>query len=295
MTRERTKVAKQPQPEKVRVKPEKITAAQLEGQFSQWTQTQQQKLKGKNLGRKAMCGVLLLGIASVAVTQGVFSAANEKQTQVNEQSIESLSAQVNIVDSVGDAEVLSPQDVALLRTDATKAAEVVRDAQNEFAVLYENAAAEASSDTGNGAPGKAQQAIGTHREELEHLFSEDALIVAKQDVPVYTSLPAFADTEIDPRYEWYVRYENEHPASAKGYGWQVETVMPQLENLAKASVVWVNTEKSSGEVLAWATASYDSDKKAFTDVSVAWTSFGAARTADSKKPEVAETVEGVGK
>lgn len=170
-------------------------------------------------------------------------------------------------------EIVTSQDLVDL-TDAARAkADGLVKAQNEFGVLAEKMNADITSGKGNGAPTKSFDAYIDHRRDLEEYFEPEALTAADEDVYSFTTAPYLESDEIDPRLPWYVRYDGTKASDPTSYGWEVETVMPDVEEPTEATVVLVSRD-AKDEPLAWAQMTYTKKTERFSDLDLVITAAG---------------------
>ena len=223
-------------------------------------------------------GVMILGIA---VAVGIGGEGYESERARNEARIVELEGQIDEMQQVPVADNL-PERMAQLSEAAAADGQEVATAQQGFADLHHRASTE--PDPGNGAPNEATLQIAEHGRSLAGLFDESTFLVDDEQAYAWTSLEPFdPDSEIDPRFAWYVRYDGATPSPAEASEWTVETVMPDLDEQDEtgvtdaAQVVWLCRDTASGEVLAWANARYryDGDSGVFDDLEVVMTSAGA--------------------
>lgn len=274
---------KKPRPPKEPIT--KIEGSALEAKYDQWRaerRTRRDALTdGERSHRRVMiqCASLGLALATVAGIAGSVSSDMSRQIAESEQSLQQLVLQ-KAEGRAAVREVASAQWMAQFSDRVTERANKVAKDQNRFAELMFKASKEFASDAGNGAPGEDLMKVGEHRLALGGDWAEGLLMVPEDDVPVYTSVPSFGADEIDPRYEWYVRYDDVQASAPDSYGWAVESVLPRVEDPLRASVVWVNRQKD-GQVLAWARSTFDDEQQKFTSLQLAVTATGAAHQQQS--------------
>ncbi len=244
----------------------KLSGNDLENRFDNWRDMRREvkeRRTPEDDARRVRAVVSIgLGLALLAV----LSASPLLQTGYQSQHAEYQTQIEQLQEDLAEAEDAPPEGalgelLAELTQSAAKDANTVRDGQQHFAELYH----QANSDVGpgNGTPGETESRIAEHRQSLGPLFDERSLIVDDEEVQSQQSvLPFDPTTEIDPRYPWYVRYDDWQASSPESYSWGVESVMPDLavlENTGRAdtaTVVWACRDAETGEVLAWASARY---------------------------------------
>jgi hypothetical protein len=220
-------------------------------------------------------GALLLGSGALAVTTTSSSDAFALASEANRQQIELVEGELAAIPAAGEsasAEYAAQLETAMV--DATaKGTEVAR-LQQEFANILFSGNTEVGSD---GAAGPSLTAAVENRRLLAPYFVEQALLV--DDAEAYapgSALPFDAD-QIDPRFAWYVGYEPESqgrtvvdPGLAT---WGLASVIAS-ETTGVLDVTWLNTNETTGDLFAWATASYYVQSGAFGNVAVGFTTIG---------------------
>jgi hypothetical protein len=220
-------------------------------------------------------GALLLGSGALAVTTTSSSDAFSLASEANQQQIELVEGDLASIPAAGES--ASAQYAAQLEAaiaDATaKGAEIAR-LQQEFATILFGGNTEVTSD---GAAGPSLSAAVENRRLLAPYFVEQALLVDAAEAYAPGSALPFEADQIDPRFAWYVGYEPESqgrtvvdPGLAT---WNLVSVVAS-ETTGVLDATWLNTSPTTGELFAWATASYYVESGAFGNVSVGFTTIG---------------------
>ncbi|MFC4048393.1 hypothetical protein ACFOY4_01745 [Actinomadura syzygii] len=241
------------------------------------------------LVRRCALVVLTSALVALAVLSGLSNRSYQQAASANDSQISDLGSEIAV--AAGPGRTVTSKTLAALGADAARAAEQVAAKQQEFAGLSAAANHEVTSDKGNGAPGKAMNALVEHRRSLAEHWNKKSLIVADDLAYSFTTSPSFDDDEIDPRFPWYVRYDGMKASTPNAYAWRVESATPALDPPLRARVVWVCRD-SKGIVLAWANAVFDGGTKTFGDLDLAITAQGAEHEqtthADNRVPELGE-------
>lgn len=272
---------------------EKVSGKQLEARFDQWSSSTKNRLAARtseqngSVARRALAVVLLMAMGFMAISMNMQDRAHEEQVTANQQRIDQLDTDLQV------AEVpVEPKDVKTevsnLSTEVAAASRRVAQKQQRYAELYFTS--DNSPSPGNGVPTKADLEIASHRRSLAGLFAPDTFQVAGDKAYQWTSVVDVEPDKVDPRYDWYIRYNGLKVADPKTYTWQVESAMPSLSQEGQAEVVWV-CRTTEGETLAWARASYDSRTKVFTDLDLVVTRAGQADARTTGGPPVAAVPE----
>ncbi|MFD7853430.1 hypothetical protein ACFV6B_03925 [Streptomyces microflavus] len=265
----------------------KVTGAELEERFTGWTIAKRERVQARSqedkarLIRRSVTAVMGLAVLSLVVAAGVGGESFRASTADNKVQIMQLKGHLNDAQSTPLKEDAGGQLLKLTEAAAGDA-EKVASGEQTFAALYHQAGVQPSPR--NGAPNQATLEIIEHRRGMARLFSKGSFVVSDKEAYSTSSLMPFdATTEIDPRHAWYIRYDGQNAAAPSTYGWQVETVMPDLSakdgsgTTNQAKVVWLCRDTKSGEVLAWASARYvrTGAKGAFDNLALVVTAAGA--------------------
>ena len=219
--------------------------------------------------------LLLLASGALAVTTTSSADTFGLARDTNQQQIELVEGELATIPAAGESAAAGyAADLeAEIATATDKGTEVAR-LQQEFATILFAGNSEVSQD---GAAGPSLSAAVENRRLLAPFFVDQALLADDSEAYAPGSALPFEADEIDPRFPWYVGYE---PDS------QGRTVMdPALSTWQLASVVasdttgvleatWLNSSPATGELLAWATASYYVQSGAFGSLSVGFTTIG---------------------
>lgn len=275
----------------------RVTAAELEARFDSWREDRTIRREQRDPAQRSAWGRTTLGIAMVAVLGGVslFGGLNDdardRRIEEQDQTIGGLEAALRVLNATVDVGI-SDDLVRLVEMAATDA-EAVADAQHRYAELAYQAHSEDSA--GEGAPTVSTLAMAEHRRTLAEYFDPSTWLVDGENAYQWSTDSQFDNLrEIDPRFEWYIRYDGMNPAASSTYQWQVESVTPRLPTgsnpeVTTAQVVWTCIDTATDEVLAWAEAEYTlldagEDEQAdmastsapFTEMTLVLTAAGAA-------------------
>lgn len=256
---------------------EKVTGAQLEARFDDWSSGVRDKLAARTpdqngaLGRRVAAVALVLALIGVGALASTQRNAHEAAHSANAERIHQLEVDLEVAKAPVETKDVKAE-VTDLSVEVTSAARAVATGQQRYAQLYYTS--DNTASPGNGEPTQADLDIASHRRTLAKHFDKDSFQV-KDDAEAYlwTSVVDVDPDKVDPRYEWYIRYDGRKVADPKSYTWQVETAMPDVSVPGRARVIWV-CRTSQGEVLAWATAIYDSGSKVFDDLELVVTTTG---------------------
>jgi hypothetical protein len=218
---------------------------------------------------------LLLGSGALAVTTTSSSDSFALASEANQQQIELVEGDLASIPAAGEttsADYAAQLEAAIV--DATaKGTEVAR-LQQEFTNILFAGNTEVAAD---GAAGPSLTAAVENRRLLAPYFVEQALLVDDAQAYAPGSALPFEPDQIDPRFAWYVGYEPESqgrtvvdPGLAT---WQLASVTAS-ETTGVLEATWLNTNQTTGELFAWATASYYVQSGAFGNVSVGFTTIG---------------------
>jgi hypothetical protein len=272
---------------------EKITADDLKARLERWAQSKRAKAaertpeQNASMMRRAAFGVLFVAAAVLTVAHSVHTNRHEQTVAANQVRIAQLEG--DYTDAQPDTEPHRQSQVramAQLSAAAAKAGNEVASAQQRFVQLHHQAGQQ--GDPGNGAPTQATLHATAHRRSLAKYFDPDSLILTDEQAYSWTTAYELEADQIDPRFEWYIRYEGLKPSGPKVYAWSLEAAMPALAAPGAAQVVWVCREAGSQTVLAWATAVYTGPTGRFSDLKVVVTADGAARAQSSTPQAVPE-------
>lgn len=285
-----------------------VSAVELEQRFDQWRTKRRDEREERSdeesarLVRRRACVVMGAVLAAAAVTSGLMTQTTNQTIDSNQQQITALQDEIDRTATLmekSDNDLDLEQRMLDLSAAAARDGKSVATLQQHFAELHE--AADQQEGPGNGAPNEAMLAVAEHRKELADLFDPESFVVTDEEAYQWTSLPPFENGKIDPRFEWYTRYDGPAVSPASAYTWRVEVVMPDLDSsdelglTDQAEVVWLCEDEESGEVLAWASATYDysarNDTGVFDDLELTVTAAGAEHrpVGQSEAPEVPET------
>lgn len=248
---------------------QKVTGKELEERFENWRELRATKRAERTpeeiaQANRRRAGVLLgVALLATALTFGVISKGLNQQNADNAAQIKELQTAIQSAEGEGESPDLGPLMVDL-STAASADAKKVATAQQHFSELFRLASTTPSP--GNGAPNQAMVDEAAYRKEVAAFFDPSTFVVDDESAYQWqNTLPFDPNEEIDPRFAWYIRYDGKEAADPSTYAWSVETVTPTEDTTsasnAKAKVVWVCREASTGTILAWADAVYKYDPK----------------------------------
>lgn len=283
----------------------KLSGAELESRLEDWREQRRERRERRESRtpeedarrlRRGLCALMGTGILTLTVASGVMGQSFEAAQSRKAERIAQLSTQVAGARAVEVDAGLAERMVRLSEAAATDGRAVAA-AQQGFADLHHQASTQPGP--GNGVPNRASVQIAEHRRVLAPLFDEDSYLVDDEEAYFWTSTTPFdPSSEIDPRFDWYVRYDSTEASSPDTYTWTVETVMPDLDKLDAsgvtntAQVIWVCRDTQTAQVLAWAKASYaiDGEDGVFDDLEVVVTLAGAQHQQEAGQEQVSPKV-----
>lgn len=273
----------------------KLTGAQLQERYEQAAaarrsaraQRDAQRPPGRRL-RITLGALILVGVLG-AMAQNT-SAANTQREQ--EQQIDTLTQQVRELqhgqssadqDSTDDA---GDEALVTARVDIDTAAAKVADLQNNYRAVLSTRAKALTKGGGSDTPSTLQPLVD-HRKQLAKHFAESTFVVDDQVAyatkikPGYEGGQDMVDGYVDPRYPWVLPINAFASSNASACDWTVLSAMPDISgdpgSLGSATWACSTASKggSSGGVVAWASADFDTQSKTFTNLQVTGTSLRA--------------------
>lgn len=244
------------------------TGPELEHRFDDWAKRRKEQFLDRgheaNTGLLRRCLAVLLGLLLIAsaVANGVSNKSFKEESAANSGTIETLQTEQ---DSSPKTAKISSESIGQLSDAANQAGKDVAKGQNTFADLFRASNGKSSSD--NGAPGEADKKIVDHRRSLAHSWAPASLVVSDDQAYSFHTTSDFEQETIDPRYAWFIKKDGDKAADPDTYSWAVQTVMPEADAADQATVSWVCRDKN-GAVLAWASATYNSASKKFSDLAL---------------------------
>lgn len=288
-------------------KPEKVTGAELEAKFDNWSAEKRSALAARTpeqngrAFRRGLCIALALCLSGMAVFTSLSTNAREATIRDQGRQVDALSKQLDeLTDNAGtatddeDEEPVTADSLMALNKRAVTKAEKVADGQNAYADLAVKTNKAITSGEGNGAPSDEMLDMVDHRTELADDWDPSSFIVSDEDVEIFTTAELYdVAKKIDPRFPWYIRYDGAVATDAKDYSWHVESVQPSIEEPGEASTIWVSKD-GEGTVLAWASAVYDDERGTFDGLELVVSAEGMkhARTGTADKEPAVPELEG---
>lgn len=210
------------------------------------------------------CGFLIAsGVVAVGTNTSIQSFESDHATYLQEIA----TAEVTL-DEVALLEPGTPEATAAPAIDAQFAAaenagRSVADLQQRYAEILFAGNEEEADDNG---PQQAYENALAHQTTLAPFFAERTFKADRGD--------SLADTDIDPRYPWYIGYASDGvtilpPGTSS---WALTAVAP-TDTVGVLEVTWLN-RGASGELYAWATSDYYVSEDKFGDLTVGKTTLG---------------------
>lgn len=224
-------------------------------------------------------GIICFGLGINAANDQ--RAADLKASQSKEASLTDALAAVS-PDSGKD----TPGKLTTGLATAQKRSDEVAAAQQEFAAIAY--AGNSEPGTNDGRPKPSVLKSLEHRKVLASLFAPESLALTDAQAYSFRTQDILGPGHIDPRQPWFTRYDPatgtgaaRNAADPKSYSWK--TVSVTLSGTPGVmAVLWTNTDASTGELLAWATARYSVDTNTFRNLTVNLTTRGDSQ---QLKPE----------
>ena len=218
---------------------------------------------------------LLIGSGAMAVATTSSTSTFEVETEANIQRIASATGDLATIpasDDVAAGEYAAELEAQIAA--ATAKGEEVAALQQEFSAILFKGNGETAA---NGGATPALIAAVEHRRLLAPYFVERSLFVEDAEAYAPGSILPFDDDEIDPRFPWYVGYA---PGSQGAIVLDPTTSSWELTSLVATvtpgvlEATWLNSSTGTGDLLAWATASYYVDPGAFGSLTLGKTTLG---------------------
>lgn len=252
----------------------KVTREDVERHLNERKSKRVDKKSAGQLGRTVSLGLgiaFLVGSGVLATTVTASSRAFEVTSQLNEEKIaaaEGTLAEIPAADGQSAGDYASELEGQI--ADARAKGEEVATLQQEFTTILSRGDTETSS---NGAPSTAVKEWAEHRKLLAPYFVERALLVKDSSAYAPGSVFPFSDDEIDPRFPWYQTATPDPAASSWELVSMVATSTPQV-----LEATWLNKSPVTGDLFAWATASYYVDAGGFGSLTTGVTTLGEQGT-----------------
>lgn len=260
---------------------EKVTAEDVRHQLAASRSERRNDRVGRRHMVTAVLGFGLLvgaGVSAVATTSSVRSY-EASAASLAQQILESQSNLRAIPASEPELASEYAETVQAQLEVATVKGEEVASLQQGFSEILSGQGASGSQD---GVASSAGVAAAAHRQKLEPYFVDRSFLVEGSVAYAPLSLNPFGAEEIDPRFPWFVA-----PGSSdqrqESAGWRLASVQPAAAN-GVFEAIWLNRE-GSGDLLAWAKASYYSDTEQFGSLTVGTTTLGERAAALSTAGE----------
>ncbi|MCI4659586.1 hypothetical protein [Cryobacterium zhongshanensis] len=265
----------------------KVTRDDIEKSLAERKAKRSERAVPGQLARIVSLGLgvaLIIGSGALAVTTTASTDAFNLSTQVNEQRLASAKgdlAAIPAADEQGTATYAAELKEQIAA--ATAKGQEIATLQQDFTSIL---ARGNTASNGNGAPTTAFQDSVEHRKLLAPYFVKGALLVDDAQAYVAGSVLPFDANQIDPRFPWYVGYQ---PGSQGRIvvdpavsGWALTSVVA-TETRGVLEATWLNKNTTTGDLFAWATASYYVDPGAFGRLTVGQTTLGERNASTSSK------------
>ncbi|MFE1170363.1 hypothetical protein [Nocardiopsis sp. NPDC058789] len=228
--------------------------------------------------RLSLGGALLVGAMGFGSLAASSSDTTEARAQTNEQSIAMLRGDIRALEN----ETWDEEDVVAFQEQLDQAVSEawdmgaqVAEAQNTYQEIFADIDDEELS--GDGDASEVYAPVGDHRAELIDFFAESARIIEDEDVYYPGADVFYGPGEIDVLAPWYTRYSDESRgdyADPSANSWELVAVTPRVGSSRTVNVAWLNRDATSGDLLAWARATYSSDAGTFHSLYVGETTIG---------------------
>ena len=253
-------------------KREKVTAEQVatRGEERRAERARRREARGPRDGRRAVrlaaTALAAAGAVALVVMTGSASSAINAERDANSATIMSLVGQVSDAQKVArEATSVDAGQVSVVMESAQKAADVVAGLQNDYqGIVLSTKVVDGRSTVVGQDEYKAVNA------SMRALFSE-----------------ASQAGTFDPTLQWFQMWNETDAgwvvAGADEYVWTASQVLEGTSSAAP--VLWQLRETSTGDLLAWATGTYDASTGLIGKVSVSTTAQGDERVAPSDSGE----------
>ncbi|GAB5079670.1 hypothetical protein [Arthrobacter sp. AD-310] len=285
----------------------KVTPEELEARFTAALASRKAQKAGKtprDMGKVARIVLAsALGVGIVGFSLGINNAGEQHTVAVK--ANEDKEAAIT-----GALEELTPANGKNTRQElvdglaaAQKRSDELAAAQQQFASI-----AYAGNDDPGSNDGRPKPAVLKsldHRKAITPFFDPGSLILSDDQAYTFRTEDLLGPGRIDPRQPWFTRYEPVTDNSSgtdsqtaagtarkamdpAGYTWRTASVTLS-GTPGVMSVVWTNSDTTTGDLLAWATARYSVKTNTFRGLSVGTTTRG-----DSFGLKVGSTSPGTG-
>lgn len=285
------KVIVEPEPVAPKVKTvkpprKKVTAQDMDDRFKAAAAKRAQKRADRpernpgSMARVALGGALGLGILVVGMNLNNAGESHTEAMATTVTQIQSIEGELATGIPSKDLVVAKNLDADLAKARARS--DELAAVQREFATIAYGGNAEPPST--NGLPGASTLKALEHGRASVDYFTPASLLLKDDQAYKFTTVDLLGPGRIDPRSSWFVAYDisdaiGKNPASdPASYGWKTASVVPSAAPGVMA-VTWINTESTSGNLFAWASAKYDIPTGKFSDFRLNTTTIGDVRGA----------------
>lgn len=238
--------------------------------------------------RLGLGGALLVGAMGFGALAASSTDTTEARARANEESIAMLKGDIRGLESEtwDEADAADFEDqLERTVTEAWEKGGQVAEAQNTYQGIFADINDEELS--GDGDESEVYAPVGEHRVELIDFFAESARVIEDEESYFPGADVFYGPGEIDVLAPWYTRYADgglTTYAEPSSNSWELVAVTPRGGSSRTVNVAWLNRDASSGDLLAWARATYSSDAGTFHSLYVGETTIGE-RPADQPGEE----------
>jgi len=259
---------------------QKVTAADVERRLAE-----RKAARGAQESRTGIIVSVCLGVALLAGA-GVSAIATTSSTRAFEVETASLSQQIiaaeSTLASIPAADQAAAADYsadldAQLEVATAKGREVA-ELQQKFAEILVQ---DNNTQSEDGVASSAGMAAAEHRKLLAPYFVDRAFLVDGSTAYAPLSLNPFGEDQIDPRFPWFIAYQDGQVADPRYSAWSLVSMQP-TDTAGVFTATWFS--RSPDDALnAWAKASYYSDTEQFGSLTVGMTTVGERAASRSQK------------
>lgn len=273
-----------------------VEGSDLEARFDRWRDARSaQRPEVDPAARRHVAAVIgLVGVlAATAITAGLMVDARGAAIDEQNRQTGQLQAQIDTLPEQPQVDDSLQRRVTALMDEADEKARGLSDAQNRLTELrYAEQEADAPDD---GTPSQEAEDAAAYRREVAAYIDPAEYLVDGDDAYQWTTSAPFDQVEeMDPRWPWFERYDGDELADPQSWSWEVASVTPRLgdssapEQITEADVVFTATDENTGEVLAFAEASYGLEHEA-DDSSGTFSDFAVTATVGGVEQNVPDS------
>ncbi len=215
---------------------------------------------------------LLLGAGGVAVGANAARHAADEEARLLAQQIAAAEGDLRAIPTAQqDAASVYADEVQTALAIAAQKAREVAELQQEFTAIYFAGNEESAQ---NGGASESNVKAGAHRKKLAPYFLEEGFLVDGAAAYAPLSIEPYDLDQIDPRFPWFVGFDDGKVADPTRDVWRLASVMPSRSD-GIFETVWLNENLMTGDLNAWASASYYVQDESFTRLRVGMTTVGS--------------------